>query len=247
MIRYLIITIPDKKVLSVDFEYDETKTIMDLKKCIKGNYGIPVSFQVLIENDIMFRVVNNYELLCNYSTTLEMKIESIGMMSMSRLKYDTLIDFFGPKFIKCRKFLGNDTGTEQPFGIDETFECAKKRFMNDCDMRFLISIENGIFRDDNGDVIDFCAVLMKDEETGRLFSNRKHIHSTFIKITDGNDYFDMIKDDVAETGLGFTKTIGFLLGKKYKIPKNNWMKHLNNFPREKQIYIALQGLMKEVI
>ena len=57
----------------------------------------------------------------------------------------------------------------------------------------------------------------------------------------------MIKDDVAETGLGFTKTIGFLLGKKYKIPKNNWMKHLNNFPREKQIYIALQGLMKEVI
>ena len=88
---------------------------------------------------------------------------------------------------------------------------------------------------------------MKDVETGRLFSNRKDIHRTFIKIKDGNDYFDTIKDDVSVTGLGFNTTIGFLLGKKYKIPKNNWMKHLNNFPREKQIYIALHGLMKVVI
>ena len=91
MIRYLIITIPDKRVLSVYFEYDDTKTIMDMKSAIKEKYGIPVSFQVLIENDVMFRVVNNYDLLYNYSTTLEMKLESIGMMSMSRLKYETLI------------------------------------------------------------------------------------------------------------------------------------------------------------
>ena len=142
MIRYLIITIPDKRVLRLDFEYDETKTIMDMKSAIKEKYGIPVSFQVLMENDVMFRVADNYQLLCNYSMTLEMKIENIGLMSMSRLKYETLINFFGPKSIKCKKILGNDTGTEQPFGIDETLKCAEKRFMNNCDMRFLISIEN---------------------------------------------------------------------------------------------------------
>ena len=89
MIKYLIITIPDQRFLEVDFEYNETKTIMDLKKCIKEKYGIPVSLQVLMENDVMFRVVDNYELLCNYSTTLEMKIKNIGLMSMSRLKYET--------------------------------------------------------------------------------------------------------------------------------------------------------------
>ena len=248
MIKYFIDFVPMGEIKDIDIDYDNMKNIKDIKIAIKKNCKIPITFQELFENDIMERKLDNNELLSNLSTSFELRMQKIALMSLSKLKFGVFQEFMLNNKLLPYKIQGNDTETEQPFGIDTTYKCAQIRFDLDYakknNIRYLVSIENGIFRDDNGNIIDFCATILFDTKTGLKYTNKDNLEKTFIYIKNGEKYFNLIKDGEANTGLGFTKTIGSLLAKDFKVPKNNWMKKLNNFPRERQMYIALKSMFE---
>ena len=167
------------------------------------------------------------------------------LCSKSLLKKKALLnsndEVFGP--FDVHSIEGNKTETEQPFTIENTFKCARKRIEGIDNHRFVIAIENGIFRNKYGFLQDICAIVIKDNETNRIFDNKENILNTAIMIPDAEILFNEIeKAGKSDNDLGYKLTFGELLSKKYEVPHNNWMKDLCNFPRERQIKIAFNDI-----
>ena len=64
---------------------------------------------------------------------------------------------------------------------------------------------------------------------------------TVIMIPDGKSLYENVKiNGISKNKLGYNITFGRLLSDKYKVPDNNWMEKLCNFPRQRQIGIGLK-------
>ena len=70
------------------------------------------------------------------------------MYYVVKLKKNILKNSFVELFnnYKLITIKGNNTATEQPFGIINTFKCAKMRLKNVNDYSYAISIENGVLK-----------------------------------------------------------------------------------------------------
>lgn len=188
-------------------------------------------------------------------------LDIFGLTSKSHIKQDTLNAYTNKYDIKCTSVKFNPTRTEQPMGIENTFKCAIARFTEEKPVRFIVSIENGAYIDETESdeklrVKDICAIVIKDNKTEKLYTNRKHIKKTEIVIPSGLKCYERIKDRKAKSGLGLTVTFGSLLSIAYKdrdepVPHNDWMRVLCNYPRTLQITRALDsiwtGFMRGVV
>ena len=164
------------------------------------------------------------------------------LFSKSELKLQAVNSYIDQYGMNCTEALHNTTtDTEQPFGVDNTYACAMQRFTSDKSSRFLISIENGIYVVD--DIVkDMCVVIIKDNVTGKTYDNKDMINETSIEVPEGDILLEKAQESKSDSGLGFNVTLGSMLAKKHKVPKNNWMGHMTGTSRSKQIEIALDSL-----
>ena len=167
-----------------------------------------------------------------------------ALCSKSKLKLEALLPYMSYNLAEKHDLdtiKGSDTGSNQPFGIENTFTCAKKRADDVKGYDFVISIENGAFINDHKFPQDICAVIIKDCSTGKIYSNKDKIMETVIMIPDGKSLYENVKiNGISKNKLGYNITFGRLLSDKYKVPDNNWMEKLCNFPRQRQIGIGLK-------
>ena len=166
-----------------------------------------------------------------------------GLTSKSEVKLKALNKFLDKYNIKCTNVKYMPTGTEQPLGVNNTFKCANKRFTTDNEHRFVISVENGIYEKGDSDVVfDVCAVVIKDNVTGKTFDNKQDIVLTEITVPNGNNLLKKIINMKSKNGLGLTKTIGELLHLCHDVPSDDWMGPLRGVPRSAQIEVAIKSL-----
>lgn len=136
---------------------------------------------------------------------------------------------------------GKSTETPQPFGIDNTISCGKSRLIDyEDNSKIQISVENGIIYNEYGFIMDICYVAMGDEN-GTLYDNSETIMDTAIYVPNGVTAHKVLKKKGSTSnGKGYKSTIGEYLAKRHCVPKDNWMKHLCNQPREEQIEKAFK-------
>jgi hypothetical protein len=171
------------------------------------------------------------------------------LCSKSKLKKNVLKNSFVELFnnYKLTTIKGNNTGTEQPFGIINTFKCAKMRLKNVNNYSYAISIENGVFKNEYGFLQDICAIVVKDCKFNYYYDNKNDILNTAIMIPDSEKMFEEIKKSgLSNNKRGYNKTFGKLLSEIYNVPHNNWMEPLCNFSRKRQIEIGFKYVLREI-
>lgn len=171
------------------------------------------------------------------------------LCSKSKLKKNILKNSFIELFnnYKLTTTKGNDTGTEQPYGIINTFKCAIKRLKNIKNYSYAISIENGIFKNEYGFLQDICAIVIKDCKLNHYYDNRNDILNTAIIVPDGEKIFEKVrKSGLSNNKRGYNETFGKHLCYKYNVPHNNWMEPLCNFSRKRQIEIGFKYVLTKI-
>jgi len=230
---------------TVDVEDYETSTFGDVKHALSKKYGVPHCLYKII---LLGKIVDDDDGLkekeVTKNTVLHLIVCTMYLTSHSKLKLNVVKQFFKQFDINAISIDSPETGTEQPFGIENTYKCARKRMQinNDLTKGHIISIENGVYLDDKGVYQDVCAVVMRNIETGEEYTNAKHIKNTSIVVPDAEE----IVQTLTKCKLGFTKTFGRYLSEKHGVRANNWMAELCDFPREDQIVIGLQDAFNEM-
>lgn len=230
---------------TVNVDDYETATFGDVKHALSKKYGVPSCLYKIL---LLAKIVNDDDGLkekeVTKNTILHLIVPPMYLTSHSKLKLNVVKQFFKQFDIRVTSIDSPETGTEQPFGIENTYKCAKKRMQINYDLvkGHIISIENGVYLDDEGVYRDVCAVVMRDIETGEEYTNIRNIKDTSIVVPDAEEIVKTLK----KCELGFTRTFGSCLSEKHGVKSNNWMAELCDFPREKQISLGLQDVINSM-
>lgn len=177
---------------------------------------------------------------------------AIILTSQSKIKLDAVKKFFNLEYSELLTYSTSKADLpNQP--VNSALECSKMRIQyikDNYDLpkeyRFIVSIENGLKVSkgmDNKEVVeDICYVTIEDR-----FGNQHYGWSESVIVP--TEFYGQAKEKSQSIDtnheLGIYVTVGELIGKKHKVPADNWMGFFkDNGPnsREEQIFDALNKI-----